>query len=158
MICSAYLTEHILRALVPFINPTGSEPNLGLLRAVVVVSKWVVCWCLCGWFSPVLMCFLQYGRDFNRKSLITCMSAIIWDNFALLKNWGRWILVFWRQTFCLQADNVTEILTKQMAPGVLINLDDFLGAVEKDVNFKPFGDLLHSYKVYKSQYTGQIRH
>ena len=59
-----------------------------------------------------------------------------------------------RPMFCFQADNVTDILMKVMAPGVLTNRDDFLGAVEKDVNFKPFGDLLHSYKVHKGQYAG----
>lgn len=53
----------------------------------------------------------------------------------------------------IQADNVTQILRKEMAPGVLDNLDDFLNAVQKDVNFKPFGDLLHSYKIYAGNST-----
>ncbi|KAK7092757.1 histone acetyltransferase type B catalytic subunit-like [Littorina saxatilis] len=44
-------------------------------------------------------------------------------------------------------DNVTEKLMKEMAPGVLTNRDDFLTAVDKDVNFTPFGELMHSYKV-----------
>ncbi|KAL8561912.1 hypothetical protein ACOMHN_046702 [Nucella lapillus] len=45
------------------------------------------------------------------------------------------------------ADNVAQKLMREMPPGVLTSTVDFLTAVDKDVNFKPFGELLHSYTV-----------
>lgn len=50
--------------------------------------------------------------------------------------------------FTTQADNVTAKLMEVMAPGVQTNLDDFVTAIQKDVNFRPYGDLLHCYKVH----------
>ncbi|PVD37263.1 hypothetical protein C0Q70_04260 [Pomacea canaliculata] len=46
------------------------------------------------------------------------------------------------------ADNVTAKLMEVMASGVQTNLDDFVTAIQKDVNFRPYGDLLHCYKVH----------
>ncbi|XP_076455980.1 histone acetyltransferase type B catalytic subunit-like [Babylonia areolata] len=45
------------------------------------------------------------------------------------------------------ADNVAQKLMKEMPPEVLTNKDDFLATVDKDVNFTPYGELLHSYTV-----------
>ncbi|KAK3612177.1 hypothetical protein CHS0354_016563 [Potamilus streckersoni] len=49
----------------------------------------------------------------------------------------------------VSADDVIKILAKEMPPGYYTNLDNFVAALPKDANFKPFGDLLHSYTVYK---------
>ncbi|KAL4228701.1 histone acetyltransferase 1 [Mactra antiquata] len=49
----------------------------------------------------------------------------------------------------LQPDNITEALSKEMPPGYYTNLDDFSAVLAKDANFKPYGDLLHSYTINK---------
>lgn len=33
-------------------------------------------------------------------------------------------------------------------PGFCTNMDDFVSLLEKEVNFKPFGTLLHTYSVH----------
>lgn len=33
-------------------------------------------------------------------------------------------------------------------PGFSCNTDDFISLLEKEANFKPFGNLLHTYKVH----------
>lgn len=49
----------------------------------------------------------------------------------------------------LQPDNVMEAVTKDMPPGFYTNLDDYSACLAKDANFKPYGELLHSYTVNK---------
>ncbi|KAK3106449.1 hypothetical protein FSP39_020292 [Pinctada imbricata] len=49
----------------------------------------------------------------------------------------------------LQADNVVQTMAKELAPGFLTNKEEFLHRLPEDANFKPFGDLKHSYKVIK---------
>lgn len=45
----------------------------------------------------------------------------------------------------LKPDDVIGALAKQMPPGYHSNLNDFSAALAKDANFRPFGELLHSY-------------
>ena len=54
--------------------------------------------------------------------------------------------------FCWQADDVLGTLVKEVPPGFYSNLDDFAASLAKDANFKPFGELLHSYSVFKGMY------
>ncbi|XP_045209831.2 histone acetyltransferase type B catalytic subunit-like [Mercenaria mercenaria] len=49
----------------------------------------------------------------------------------------------------LQPDDVIGALSKEMPPGYYTNIDDFSAALAKDANFKPYGELLHSYTVDK---------
>jgi len=42
-----------------------------------------------------------------------------------------------------------KILSSKLQPGYLTNLDDFTARIPKDVGFRPFGELMHSYKVKK---------
>ncbi|KAJ8319622.1 hypothetical protein KUTeg_002824 [Tegillarca granosa] len=50
----------------------------------------------------------------------------------------------------LQADSVLETINKEMPPGVITNIDQFLSMLSKDADFKPYGKMLHSYKVIKN--------
>lgn len=50
--------------------------------------------------------------------------------------------------FCLQPDDVEGKLREIIPPGFSCNTDDFLSLLEKEANFKPFGSLLHTYKVH----------
>ncbi|ESO94305.1 hypothetical protein LOTGIDRAFT_232538 [Lottia gigantea] len=47
----------------------------------------------------------------------------------------------------LVPDEVLPKLAQEIPPGYYTNLDDFLATLPKEVNFKPFGEMLHSYKV-----------
>ncbi|KAK2187191.1 hypothetical protein NP493_176g03011 [Ridgeia piscesae] len=47
-------------------------------------------------------------------------------------------------------DNIMKILSSKLQPGYLTNLDDFTARIPKDVGFRPFGELMHSYKVKKA--------
>ncbi|XP_060573241.1 histone acetyltransferase type B catalytic subunit-like [Ruditapes philippinarum] len=49
----------------------------------------------------------------------------------------------------LKPDDVVGSLSKELPPGYYTNIDDFSAALAKDVNFKPYGELLHSYTVNK---------
>ena len=42
---------------------------------------------------------------------------------------------------------MAEKLRNEMGPDVVSERDDFLATVDKDVNFTPFGELIHQYKV-----------
>ncbi|XP_013395370.1 histone acetyltransferase type B catalytic subunit [Lingula anatina] len=53
------------------------------------------------------------------------------------------------------ADDIEKQIAEQIPPGYMTNSDDFLASLDKEVNFKPFGELLHSYKVEKE---GRDRH
>ena len=44
-------------------------------------------------------------------------------------------------------------IAKQIPPGFYTNLDDFSVSLAKEANFKPFGELLHSYSVFKSRFS-----
>ena len=116
------------------------------MKGYLTVEKCIECNSAITWSSS-----LAKVESFEVKKEILCKSQFsqlnIWEDSGCLE--GQCFFYF-------QADNVTDILMKVMAPGVLTNKEDFLGAVEKDVNFKPFGDLLHSYKVHKGQCAGWI--
>lgn len=49
----------------------------------------------------------------------------------------------------IQADDVLGTLAKEVPPGFYSNIDEFAASLPKDANFKPFGELLHSYSVLK---------
>ena len=54
--------------------------------------------------------------------------------------------------YCLlQPDNVMETLAKVIPPGYCTNKDEFIKLLQKDTSFKPFGEMLHSYKVSKGK-------
>ncbi|OWF35869.1 histone acetyltransferase type B catalytic subunit-like [Mizuhopecten yessoensis] len=49
----------------------------------------------------------------------------------------------------IQPDNVLGTLNSKLPPGYLTNKDMFTAYLEKDATFKPFGEMMHSYKVIK---------
>lgn len=49
---------------------------------------------------------------------------------------------------CLQPDDVEGKIREIVPPGFCSNTDDFISLLEKEANFKPFGSLLHTYKVH----------
>lgn len=50
-------------------------------------------------------------------------------------------------TSILQADDVEGKIRQIIPPGFCTNTNDFLSLLEKEVDFKPFGTLLHTYSV-----------
>ena len=44
-----------------------------------------------------------------------------------------------------------ETLAKVIPPGYCTNKDEFIKLLQKDASFKPFGEMLHSYKVSKGK-------
>uniref|UniRef100_A0A8C9LEB1 histone acetyltransferase n=1 Tax=Pavo cristatus TaxID=9049 RepID=A0A8C9LEB1_PAVCR len=46
---------------------------------------------------------------------------------------------------CVEADDVESKIREIIPPGFCTNTDDFVSLLEKEVNFKPFGMLLHTY-------------
>lgn len=51
----------------------------------------------------------------------------------------------------LQADDVESKIREIIPPGFCTNTDDFVSLLEKEVNFKPFGMLLHTYAVHNEE-------
>ncbi|XP_035266041.1 histone acetyltransferase type B catalytic subunit isoform X2 [Anguilla rostrata] len=49
---------------------------------------------------------------------------------------------------CVQADDVESKIREVIPGGFSCNTDDFVSLLEKEANFKPFGTLLHAYKVH----------
>ncbi|XP_027020605.2 histone acetyltransferase type B catalytic subunit isoform X1 [Tachysurus fulvidraco] len=49
---------------------------------------------------------------------------------------------------CVQPDDVEGKIREIIPPGFCANTDDFISFLEKEANFKPFGSLLHTYKVH----------
>ncbi|KAK3543746.1 hypothetical protein QTP70_027158 [Hemibagrus guttatus] len=49
---------------------------------------------------------------------------------------------------CVQPDDVEGKIREIIPPGFCSNTDDFISLLEKEANFKPFGSLLHTYKVH----------
>ncbi|KAJ8416857.1 hypothetical protein AAFF_G00327350 [Aldrovandia affinis] len=49
---------------------------------------------------------------------------------------------------CVEPDNVEGKIRKVIPMGFTCNTDDFVSLLEKEANFKPFGTLLHTYKVH----------
>ncbi|XP_069120365.1 histone acetyltransferase type B catalytic subunit-like isoform X1 [Argopecten irradians] len=49
----------------------------------------------------------------------------------------------------IQPDNVMGTLNRKLPPGYITNKDMFLASLEKDASFKPYGEMMHSYKVIK---------
>ncbi|KAL5010392.1 hypothetical protein ScPMuIL_012697 [Solemya velum] len=47
----------------------------------------------------------------------------------------------------ITADEVLQTVAKELPPGYMSNKDDFVATLTKDANFKPFGNLLHSYTI-----------
>lgn len=48
----------------------------------------------------------------------------------------------------LQADDVESKIREIIPPGFCLGTDDFVSLLEKEVNFKPFGPIIHTYTVY----------
>ncbi|XP_064340981.1 histone acetyltransferase type B catalytic subunit isoform X4 [Camelus dromedarius] len=48
---------------------------------------------------------------------------------------------------CVEADDVEGKIRQIIPPGFCTNTSDFLSLLEKEVDFKPFGTLLHTYSV-----------
>ncbi|KAM3917514.1 histone acetyltransferase type B catalytic subunit [Leptodactylus fuscus] len=48
----------------------------------------------------------------------------------------------------IQADDVESKIREIVPPGFCCGTDDFVSLLEKEVNFKPFGPIIHSYTVY----------
>uniref|UniRef100_A0A8D1E759 Histone acetyltransferase type B catalytic subunit n=1 Tax=Sus scrofa TaxID=9823 RepID=A0A8D1E759_PIG len=48
---------------------------------------------------------------------------------------------------CIEADDVEGKIRQIIPPGFCTNTSDFLSLLEKEVDFKPFGTLLHTYSV-----------
>nr|XP_044624662.1 histone acetyltransferase type B catalytic subunit isoform X3 [Equus asinus] len=48
---------------------------------------------------------------------------------------------------CVEADDVEGKIRQIIPPGFCTNTNDFLSLLEKEVDFKPFGTLLHTYSV-----------
>ncbi|XP_052065182.1 histone acetyltransferase type B catalytic subunit-like [Mytilus californianus] len=49
----------------------------------------------------------------------------------------------------IEPDNVMETVAKEIPPGFVTNKDEFTRLLPKDASFKPYGEMLHSYKVSK---------
>ncbi|KAK6183635.1 hypothetical protein SNE40_011071 [Patella caerulea] len=49
----------------------------------------------------------------------------------------------------LVPDDIIPKLAQEIPPGYYTNIDDFLATLPKEQNFRPFGELLHSYKIKK---------
>ncbi|KAJ8351995.1 hypothetical protein SKAU_G00234710 [Synaphobranchus kaupii] len=49
---------------------------------------------------------------------------------------------------CVQPDDVETKIREVIPTGFSCNTDDFVSLLEKEANFKPFGTLLHTYKVH----------
>lgn len=49
----------------------------------------------------------------------------------------------------IEPDNVLETLAKVLPPGYCTSKDEFIKLSQKDATFKPYGEMLHSYKVSK---------
>ena len=47
-------------------------------------------------------------------------------------------------------------IADQIPPGYLSNQDEFITQLPKDANFKPFGELVHSYKVEKGEFMKKV--
>lgn len=45
----------------------------------------------------------------------------------------------------VEPDNIEEILTPKLPPGLFKNLDNFIKALDKEDNFHPFGELIHQF-------------
>ncbi|EMP38671.1 Histone acetyltransferase type B catalytic subunit [Chelonia mydas] len=52
---------------------------------------------------------------------------------------------------CVEADDVESKIRKIIPPGFCTSTDDFVSLLEKEVNFKPFGTLLHTYSVHNEE-------
>ncbi|NWQ90370.1 HAT1 acetyltransferase, partial [Burhinus bistriatus] len=52
---------------------------------------------------------------------------------------------------CVEADDVESKIREIIPPGFCTNTDDFVSMLEKEVNFKPFGMLLHTYSVHNEE-------
>ncbi|KAM6332771.1 histone acetyltransferase type B catalytic subunit [Podargus strigoides] len=52
---------------------------------------------------------------------------------------------------CVEADDVESKIREIIPPGFCTNTDDFVSLLEKEVNFKPFGMLLHTYSVHNEE-------
>ncbi|XP_067138521.1 histone acetyltransferase type B catalytic subunit [Centruroides vittatus] len=46
----------------------------------------------------------------------------------------------------VEPDNIVKIIGEKLQPGFLTNIDDFTASLSKDANFKPYGELLHSFE------------
>uniref|UniRef100_A0A671QCW3 Histone acetyltransferase type B catalytic subunit n=1 Tax=Sinocyclocheilus anshuiensis TaxID=1608454 RepID=A0A671QCW3_9TELE len=49
---------------------------------------------------------------------------------------------------CVEPDDVEGKIREIIPAGFCCNTDDFISLLEKEANFKPFGSLLHTYKVH----------
>ncbi len=49
---------------------------------------------------------------------------------------------------CSQPDDVEGKIREIIPAGFCCNTDDFISLLEKEANFKPFGSLLHTFKVH----------
>ncbi|NXX35007.1 HAT1 acetyltransferase, partial [Nicator chloris] len=52
---------------------------------------------------------------------------------------------------CVEADDVESKIREIIPPGFCTNTDDFVSLLEKEVNFKPFGMLLHTYAIHNEE-------
>lgn len=57
---------------------------------------------------------------------------------------------------CLQPDDVEGKIREIIPPGFSFSTDDFISLLEKEANFKPFGSLLHTYKVHSVEEGGDL--
>uniref|UniRef100_A0A1W7RGU1 Histone acetyltransferase type B catalytic subunit n=1 Tax=Agkistrodon contortrix contortrix TaxID=8713 RepID=A0A1W7RGU1_AGKCO len=52
---------------------------------------------------------------------------------------------------CVEADDVESKIREIIPPGFSRSVDDFVSLLEKEVNFKPFGILLHTYSLHSEE-------
>ena len=60
-------------------------------------------------------------------------------------------LLVWNPSPWFQTDDIMKTLRKHLQPGFTTNLDEFVATLAKDVTFKPYGRLIHSYVVSKGK-------
>lgn len=53
----------------------------------------------------------------------------------------------------VEPDNIIKIIGEKLQPGFLTNIDDFTASLSKESNFKPYGELLHSFEFEKDTST-----
>jgi len=47
-------------------------------------------------------------------------------------------------------DNIMASLSEYLQPGFITNINDFTARIPKEAAFKPYGEMIHSYKVHKN--------
>lgn len=62
-----------------------------------------------------------------------------------------YVFIKFQLSLLLQPDDILRELAKQLPAGFHTKPDDFITSLEKEIHFKPFGEMLHSYSRTKGR-------